>query len=162
MPIAGWIAARTITVSPAASVRPPPCAMCPLPDAARHPSLKAFEHVSPIAVTRSSFRRLQLHRNNGYYNLLMKVCELVHEALLTRRGDREVPLRRCATRRKEDGSGLRGIRSQLLSSRTAAIPCQPNALAQKFFQQAIDLDPTFSGAYVGLTLAHAQAADFHT
>src|SRR5262249_31721961 len=37
-----------------------------------------------------------------------------------------------------------------------------NALAQKFFQRAIDLDPTFSGAYVGLTMAHAQAADFQT
>jgi 5-methylcytosine-specific restriction enzyme subunit McrC len=48
--------------------------------------LKAFEHVSPIAVTRSSFRRLQLHRNNGYYNLLMKVCELVHGALLPEEG----------------------------------------------------------------------------
>ena len=34
-----------------------------------------------------------------------------------------------------------------------------NALAQKFFQQAIDLDPTFSGAYVSLALAQAQAAD---
>lgn len=48
--------------------------------------LKAFEHVSPIAVTSSCFRRLQLHRNNGYYNLLMKVCELVHEALLPEEG----------------------------------------------------------------------------
>lgn len=38
--------------------------------------LKAFEHVFPIAVTRNSFRRLKLHRNNGYNNLLMKVCEL--------------------------------------------------------------------------------------
>jgi adenylate cyclase len=37
-----------------------------------------------------------------------------------------------------------------------------NALAQKFFQQAIDLDPTFSGAYVGLAIAQAQAADFQT
>jgi len=37
-----------------------------------------------------------------------------------------------------------------------------NDLAQKFFQQAIDLDPTFSGAYVGLVNAQAQAADFQT
>jgi adenylate cyclase len=37
-----------------------------------------------------------------------------------------------------------------------------NALAQKFFQQAIDLDPTISGPYVGLAMAHGQAADFHT
>ena len=35
-----------------------------------------------------------------------------------------------------------------------------NALAQKFFQQAIDLDPSFSGAYGGLAMAQNQAADF--
>jgi adenylate cyclase len=37
-----------------------------------------------------------------------------------------------------------------------------NALAQKFFQQAIDLDPSFSGGYGGLARAHSQAADFQT
>jgi adenylate cyclase len=37
-----------------------------------------------------------------------------------------------------------------------------NLVAQKFFQQAIDLDPSFSGAYVGFALAQAQAVDFHT
>jgi adenylate cyclase len=39
---------------------------------------------------------------------------------------------------------------------------EDNALAQKLFQQSIDLDPTFSGAYVGLVLAQAQAANFLT
>jgi len=33
-----------------------------------------------------------------------------------------------------------------------------NALAQKFFQQAIDLDPTFAGGYTGLAYAHWRAA----
>ena len=33
-----------------------------------------------------------------------------------------------------------------------------NALAQKFFQQAIDLDPTFAGGYWGLAAAHMHAA----
>jgi adenylate cyclase len=33
-----------------------------------------------------------------------------------------------------------------------------NALAQRFFQQAIDLDPTFAGGYKGLAIAQAQAA----
>ena len=33
-----------------------------------------------------------------------------------------------------------------------------NALAQKFFQQAIDLDPTFSGGYRGLAMAQLVAA----
>jgi adenylate cyclase len=37
-----------------------------------------------------------------------------------------------------------------------------NALAQKFFQQGIDLDPNFSGAYGGLALARNQASDFGT
>jgi adenylate cyclase len=37
-----------------------------------------------------------------------------------------------------------------------------NALAQKFFQQAIDLDPTFPGGYKGLSNAVIHAAvDFH-
>ena len=35
------------------------------------------------------------------------------------------------------------------------------ALAEKFFQQAIDLDPGFSGGYVGLAIAQCQAADVH-
>jgi adenylate cyclase len=38
-----------------------------------------------------------------------------------------------------------------------------NALAQKFFQQAIDLDPSFTGGYHGLAAAHLYAAAaFHT
>jgi adenylate cyclase len=36
------------------------------------------------------------------------------------------------------------------------------ALAQSFFQQAIDCDPSFSGGYGGLAIAQIQAADFHT
>jgi adenylate cyclase len=40
--------------------------------------------------------------------------------------------------------------------------CTPNdnLLAQKFFQQAMDLDPSFSGAYGGLAIAHGQAIGF--
>jgi adenylate cyclase len=45
-----------------------------------------------------------------------------------------------------------------MSKATAA----DNALAQKFFQQAMDLDPNFSTAYVGLAWAQAQASDFGT
>jgi adenylate cyclase len=39
---------------------------------------------------------------------------------------------------------------------------EDNALAQKFCQQATDLDPKFSGAYAGLVLAQLQANDFGT
>jgi adenylate cyclase len=35
---------------------------------------------------------------------------------------------------------------------------EDNALAQRFFQQAVDLDPTFTGGYKGLAIAQAQAA----
>lgn len=35
---------------------------------------------------------------------------------------------------------------------------EDNALAQRFFQEAIDLDPTFAGGYWGLAAAHMHAA----
>ncbi len=35
-----------------------------------------------------------------------------------------------------------------------------NALAQKFFEQAVDLDPSFAGGYKGLSRAEGQAADY--
>jgi adenylate cyclase len=37
-----------------------------------------------------------------------------------------------------------------------------NALAEKYFQLAMDIDPTFSGAYGGLAMAQSQAGDFRT
>jgi adenylate cyclase len=37
---------------------------------------------------------------------------------------------------------------------------EDNALAQKFFQQAVDLDPSFAGGYKGLSRAQGQAADY--
>jgi TolB-like protein/class 3 adenylate cyclase/Tfp pilus assembly protein PilF len=39
---------------------------------------------------------------------------------------------------------------------------EDNAVAQMFFRRAINLDPNFSGAYVGLAEAQSQATDFHT
>src|SRR5262249_13053927 len=38
---------------------------------------------------------------------------------------------------------------------------EDNALAQKFFQQAVDLDPSFAGGYKGLAGATGAASDFH-
>ena len=37
-----------------------------------------------------------------------------------------------------------------------------NSLAEKYFRQAIDLDPTFSGGYGCLAAAQSRAADFQT
>jgi adenylate cyclase len=37
---------------------------------------------------------------------------------------------------------------------------EDNALAREFFQQAVDLDPSFAGGYKGLSRAQAQAADY--
>jgi adenylate cyclase len=38
---------------------------------------------------------------------------------------------------------------------------EDHALAQKFFKQAVDLDPSFAGGYKGLAAAQSIAADFH-
>jgi adenylate cyclase len=37
---------------------------------------------------------------------------------------------------------------------------EDNALAESFFRQAVDLDPSFAGGYKGLSKAQAQTADF--
>jgi 5-methylcytosine-specific restriction enzyme subunit McrC len=41
-----------------------------------------FSEVTDISLSKSSFRRVQLSRNNGSYDLLIKICELVNSALL--------------------------------------------------------------------------------
>ena len=38
---------------------------------------------------------------------------------------------------------------------------EDNTLAQKFFRQAIELDPNFSGGYGGLAVAHTQAVGIY-
>ncbi|MCB1098777.1 MAG: 5-methylcytosine-specific restriction endonuclease system specificity protein McrC [Verrucomicrobiae bacterium] len=38
--------------------------------------------ITPIHITSSLFRRVQLHRNNRYYRFLLNVCELVYQSLL--------------------------------------------------------------------------------
>jgi adenylate cyclase len=40
------------------------------------------------------------------------------------------------------------------------VTIEGNAVAEEFFQQAIDLDPSFAGGYKGLAAAQANAADF--
>jgi 5-methylcytosine-specific restriction enzyme subunit McrC len=38
--------------------------------------------ISTIPLSAALFRRVQIHRNNGFYAFLMRVCELVHASLL--------------------------------------------------------------------------------
>jgi 5-methylcytosine-specific restriction enzyme subunit McrC len=44
--------------------------------------LRVLEGVSDVRLSYGLFRRVQLSRNNGHYDLLLKICELVHSALL--------------------------------------------------------------------------------
>jgi 5-methylcytosine-specific restriction enzyme subunit McrC len=43
---------------------------------------RLFSEVSEVSLSNTLFRRVQLSRNNGSYDLLIKICELVHSALL--------------------------------------------------------------------------------
>jgi adenylate cyclase len=43
---------------------------------------------------------------------------------------------------------------------SAKANAEDNALAEKFFQQAVELDPSFAGGYKGLSKLQAQTADF--
>lgn len=41
-----------------------------------------FGDVADVPLTRASFRRVQLHRNNAFYDFLLKVAELAYDCLL--------------------------------------------------------------------------------
>jgi 5-methylcytosine-specific restriction enzyme subunit McrC len=43
---------------------------------------RLFSEITDVSLSNSLFRRVQLLRNNGNYDLLIKICELVHSALL--------------------------------------------------------------------------------
>jgi 5-methylcytosine-specific restriction enzyme subunit McrC len=43
---------------------------------------RLFSEVTDVSLSNSLFRRVQLSRNNGNYDLLLKICELIHSALL--------------------------------------------------------------------------------
>jgi 5-methylcytosine-specific restriction enzyme subunit McrC len=50
---------------------------------------RLFSEVADIGLSNSSFRRVQLSRNNGNYDLLIKICELVNSALLPHEDGRD-------------------------------------------------------------------------
>ena len=76
--------------------------------------VRQLSEVHDIEVSSRLFGQVQLHRNNTFYDFLMKVCELVHRNLLIS----ETPGRSTFsdfTRDEEaDGCPLRGIREELL------------------------------------------------
>lgn len=41
-----------------------------------------LDAVSDVEITRSDFRRVQLHRNNALYAYVLRICELIHEHLM--------------------------------------------------------------------------------
>jgi 5-methylcytosine-specific restriction enzyme subunit McrC len=48
--------------------------------------VRSLDDIRSIAVTVSDFGRIQLHGNNAFYGLLLRVCALVHEALMPEPG----------------------------------------------------------------------------
>lgn len=44
--------------------------------------LKSFNEVSNVRLSRQLFRQVQIHRNNAFYDFLIKVCELIFDATL--------------------------------------------------------------------------------
>lgn len=56
-----------------------------LRDEARALAFKFYD-VDEIRVRPSDFRKIQLHRNNAYYDFLMKICEMINLAMLPEEG----------------------------------------------------------------------------
>jgi 5-methylcytosine-specific restriction enzyme subunit McrC len=48
---------------------------------------RQLDPIVELRLTASIFGRVQLHRNNAWYDLLMRICELVHASLLVHEGD---------------------------------------------------------------------------
>lgn len=48
---------------------------------------KRLDGIQQVVISNSLFRRIQLNRNNAYYDFLLKVCELIHNIILPQRED---------------------------------------------------------------------------
>jgi 5-methylcytosine-specific restriction endonuclease McrBC regulatory subunit McrC len=48
--------------------------------------LRDLSEINPISFTSRDFGRIQLHGNNGFYSLLLRVCAMVYEALMPEPG----------------------------------------------------------------------------
>ena len=47
---------------------------------------RKLTHITPIRITADLFSRVQLNRNNAFYDFLLRICELVHHCLLPHEG----------------------------------------------------------------------------
>ena len=47
---------------------------------------RVFDSVSELKLSKQIFRQVQIHRNNAFYDFLMKVCELLYDTTLPEKG----------------------------------------------------------------------------
>ena len=47
---------------------------------------RVFDSVSELQLSKQLFRQVQIHRNNAFYDFLMKVCELLYDTTLPEKG----------------------------------------------------------------------------
>ena len=47
---------------------------------------RVFDSVSELKLSKQLFRQVQIHRNNAFYDFLMKVCELLYDTTLPEKG----------------------------------------------------------------------------
>jgi 5-methylcytosine-specific restriction enzyme subunit McrC len=50
-------------------------------------TIRGLSGIASVTITARDFGRIQLHGNNAFYGLLMRVCALVHEALIPEPGE---------------------------------------------------------------------------
>ena len=44
--------------------------------------MRRFPQTKSICITNQDFHKIRLHRNNRYYNFILKVCEMLHDSVL--------------------------------------------------------------------------------
>jgi len=76
--------------------------------------LRQLSEVSDVEIISRLFGQVQLHRNNRFYDFLMKVCELIHHNMLISETPGRSRFNDFCARRKADGHALRGIRQEFL------------------------------------------------
>jgi adenylate cyclase len=94
---------------------------------------------------------------SNIFALQDEITEAVTTAIAPTIGDadRRVAMRKPPSNLDAWGAYQRGL------WHISKFSSEDNTLAQKFFRQAIELDPNFSGGYGGLAVAHTQAAGIY-